>query len=137
MALRVALADESYRIFMSGMRVRVPSGPCFFPDLSVASEERFEEDIHGDILLNPILVVEVFSRITEVYDRTEKLRRYKRIPSLHECVLISESEPHVESFLRQPENKWLQTEVEGLDGSIQLTAVPVLLKLADIYQNIL
>ena len=37
-------------------------------------------------LTNPTVIVEVLSRSTEGYDRTEKLEHYQRLPSLEEYI---------------------------------------------------
>ena len=53
-------------------------------------------------LLNPVVIIEVLSPSTELYDRRKKFRMYKEIPSLKEYVLVSQDELLVERFARQP-----------------------------------
>src|SRR5437764_951052 len=64
------LKRTSCEAYMARMRVRVGSSACFlYPDVvAVCGEPRFEDD-ELDTLLNPTLIVEVFSPSTESYDR--------------------------------------------------------------------
>lgn len=51
-------------------------------------------------LLNPVVLVEVLSESTEAYDRGAKAAHYRRIESLAEYVLVSQSEPLIEVHRR-------------------------------------
>ena len=46
-----------------------------------------------DVLLNPQVIIEVLSRSTESFDRTDKFTHYQSIASLKEYVLISQDAP--------------------------------------------
>jgi Uma2 family endonuclease len=50
-------------------------------------------------LLNPTLIVEVLSESTEAYDRGGKFAHYRKLPSLLEYVLITQTKPHVEHYV--------------------------------------
>jgi Putative restriction endonuclease len=47
-----------------------------YPDISVACEPKFREP-NGRTLLNPVLLIEVLSDSTEIYDRTTKVESYQ------------------------------------------------------------
>jgi Uma2 family endonuclease len=53
----------------SGMKVRVGTGLFTYPDVAVVCGEPQFLDQHGDVLLNPTLIIEVLSPSTEAYDR--------------------------------------------------------------------
>ena len=70
----------------------------FYPDVVVVCEEpRFEDDTF-DTLLNPIILVEVLSPSTQVYDRREKFAHYRQLTSLQEYVLVSQDKVLVEHY---------------------------------------
>lgn len=120
--------------FGSDMRVRVlPTGLYTYPDVSVACGELEFEDRAADTLLNPKAIFEVLSKSTEAYDRGKKFDHYRHIPSLTEYVLVSQTEPLVERFVRQPDDSWRLTVFRGLEAVLELEAVPCRLRLADIY----
>ncbi len=64
-SLWMALKDRPCRVYPSDMRVATPSGLWTYPDVSiVCGEPRFEDD-QRDMLLNPLLLIEVLSPSTE------------------------------------------------------------------------
>ena len=50
----------------------------------------------GEAIVNPSLIVEVLSDATERYDRDGKFEAYRRLSSLEEYVLVSQSERRIE-----------------------------------------
>jgi Uma2 family endonuclease len=98
--------------------MRVPeTGLYTYPDVSVVCGEPQLEDAHRDILLNPVVLIEVLSESTEGYDRGRKFEHYRRIASLQEYVLASQEEPRVEAYHRQTAREWLLTDALALDES--------------------
>jgi Uma2 family endonuclease len=83
-----------------------------------------------------MLVVEVLSDSTESYDRGRKFKKYQTLPSFQEYVLISQTEPVVETFFRQDNNHWLYTITEGLDASVALHSIQNEILLKAIYQKV-
>jgi Uma2 family endonuclease len=61
----------------------------------------------NDVITNPQFVIEVLSSSTEPYDRGPKWEGYQRIPSLSDYVLVSQSEPRIEHFLRERDGAWV------------------------------
>jgi Uma2 family endonuclease len=69
------------------------------------------------------VVFEVLSISSEAHDRGYKFSQYRKIPSLQEYVLVSQTEPRVEVFLRQPEGKWMLTEYVGMEAICRLASL--------------
>src|SRR5918997_1049049 len=60
-------------VYPSEMRVRIPAANLYtYPDVTVVCGEPKFEDDYVDTLLNPTLIVEVLSKSTAMYDRTQK-----------------------------------------------------------------
>lgn len=92
-----------------------------YPDLSVVCEDpEFERSDQGLILLNPTMIVEVLSRSTEAYDRGDKFRRYRALPSLRDYLLVSQREARIE-HLQLIEPGWTLVADVTQDGSIKLS----------------
>lgn len=136
--LNIQLRNSPCQVYNSDMKTRVPSSRRFhYPDVTVVCEEpRFGDD-EGDVLLNPLLIVEVLSDSTANYDRNENFDDYKEIESFREYLLIEQYEPVVERFLRRPDGSWIGARVEGLDQSIELLTINCRLKLKDVYAKVL
>lgn len=127
---------ERCLVLPSDMKVRVLNPTRFFyPDVSVVCERpQFADDEH-DVLLNPLVVVEVLSEATAKYDRGRKFLSYQEIESLQEYVLVSVDQPLVEHF-RRDGNHWVYTKTEGLQGLVGLSAVACEVPLHEIYHQI-
>ena len=119
------------------MRVKIPaSGLYTYPDIAALCGEPKFEDRQVDTLLNPQLIIEVLSDSTESYDRGRKFAHYRRIESLMEYVLVSQSECRIEQYLRQDHGKWLYAETTDPNASVELTSVTCRLLLSRVYQKV-
>jgi Uma2 family endonuclease len=113
-ALRVGAAMDRDRrtgclAYSSDQKIRILSnGRTRHADASMTCGpiERDPADATGQTITNPAVVVEVLSPSTEEVDRGEKWQDYQSIPSLQECVLISQHEPRVEVYRRSPGGTW-------------------------------
>ena len=131
------LKDRPYRVAGIDLRVRASaSGLHTYPDISVLCVEPQFADRHTDTLVNPALIVEVFSPSTEAYDRGFKFAQYRTLESLQEYVLVSETEPRVEVFRRQPNGDWLLAEYVGLNATCRLESAACAIPLAEIYDKV-
>jgi Uma2 family endonuclease len=89
------------------MRVKIEAdGLLTYPDVSVVYGEQRFLDEEQDTLLNPTVNPEVLSDSTEAYDRGKKFEHYRQIPSCREYPLVSQREPRIEQFIRQPNGEW-------------------------------
>jgi Uma2 family endonuclease len=136
--LNVHLREEPCRVFPSDMKVhRVHSNRFFYPNVTVVcGESRFVDD-NRDVLLNPVLLIEVLSNDTESFDRGEKFKSYLQLDSLREYVLVSQSAPVVERYTRQATGDWLYSRTEGLGQTVILVSVGLTARLADIFNKAL
>lgn len=117
------------------LRVRIPATDLYtYPDLVVVCEppEFDAEDV--DTLLNPSFLVEVLSPSTEDYDRGRKPANYRTIPSLVGYLLVAQDRVHCELVARQPDGRWLLTEVQTMDAVLELpVGGGAKLAIADLY----
>lgn len=125
------------QVFVADQRVKVDRTGLFtYPDLLIVggTPEYAPED--RNTLTNPRVVIEVLSDSTERYDRTGKFRHYKQLPSVLEYVLVSQTEPLVERFVRAASGRWEQEDFVGLDATLSLVAVPVEVPMAEVYRGV-
>jgi Uma2 family endonuclease len=137
--LNQALYDRPCSVYTTDMKIRIPDTDKYtYPDVVVTcGDELYEEPETEEVLLNPLLLVEVLSTTTEAYDRGGKFERYQALPSLREYVLVSPWQPRVENFLRDETSFWRYTSVTGLDSSVTLASLSVTLSLGDLYRRVL
>jgi Uma2 family endonuclease len=133
----VQLRKTDCRVYPSDLKVRVPNSRRFFyPDVSIVCGETQFADDERDVVLNPVVVVEVLSESTAAFDRGKKFQSYQQIESLREYLLVSQDEPVVEHFLRQDDGHWLYTKAGGLDEALALPTVKCRLALGDVYDKV-
>src|SRR5207248_10203765 len=107
-----------------------------YPDLSVVcGEERFLDD-QEDTLLNPAVIIEVLSDSSEAYDRGKKFEHYRQIPTCREYLLVSQKEPRIEQFIRQPSGEWSLKEAVGLKAQVKLPSLGFVLSLAEVFAKV-
>jgi Uma2 family endonuclease len=134
--LRQAVKKRSCFVYSSDLRLRTPAGLYTYPDIQVVCGDSLLADDQKDTLTNPSLVVEILSRSTEARDRGFKFSQYRMIESMQEYFLVSQQEPRVERYLRQPGDQWLLTESVGLDGSFRSESLACSIPLADVYDKV-
>jgi Uma2 family endonuclease len=136
-ALGQQLRDKPYELYPSDMRVRVPAkGLYTYPDVAVACGEPNFEDNYFDTLLNPTLIVEVLSPSTASYDRTKQFGHYRKIDSLAEYLLVAQDEYKIEQYVKQPDQRWLLSDISSLEGTVELVSIQCTLNLADVYAKV-
>ncbi|MBI1901970.1 MAG: Uma2 family endonuclease [Planctomycetia bacterium] len=135
--LATALLGRKCEIHINDMRVKVSrTGLYTYPDVVVACGEARYEDAHVDTLLNPVLIVEVLSPSTEMYDRGAKFRQYRETPSLKEYVLVAQDAHAVESFVRQPNGQWLLKSCYEPAGVVRFESVESEIPMSEIYRQV-
>ena len=135
--LRAALKDRDCETYASEMRVWIPkTGLYTYPDIVVVCGEPQFIDDEFDTLLNPVLVVEVLSDSTESYDRGRKFEQYRRIDTLKEYILISQSRPYVERFVKRGDGFWQLSEFSGNDAVLAIETLSAAIPLAGIYEKV-
>jgi Uma2 family endonuclease len=134
--LNIQLRARACKVYPSDMKVRLPNSKKFFyPDVSVVCGETEFADEERDVILNPILIVEVLSESTEAFDRGKKFLSYQQLESLREYLLVAQGEFVVEHYLRQDEG-WFYTKASGLDAALGLPALNCRIALSDLYSKV-
>lgn len=120
----------------SDTRVHIEENGLFtYPDISVVCgdpEYRNNDDFN---LLNPTIIIEVFSASTKNYDRGDKFKLYRDIPTLKEYVLIDPEKISIEAFYINAQSEWALKEYKSIDDVLALNSINVSLSLADIYED--
>ena len=137
--LNVALEEKEDLFFVhtSDLKIWVPAyNSVFYPDAFVIVKKSEYHNGRKDIITNPILIVEVLSPSTELFDRTDKFQAYKSIPSFCEYVLVAQDSAAVQRYFRTAPDTWELKDIEGIEKSVELKSIDVTLPLTKIYKNI-
>ena|SRR5687768_5847404 len=134
-ALGSRMHGNRAEIYISNMRVKLKNSVCY-PDVVVVSGEPAFADQNADLLLNPTLIVEVFSNQTNSSDKTTKLESYLAMDSIKEFVLLKEEEMRVEHYARQNAKQWIYRIYNERDDVISLESINCKISLAEIYAQV-
>ena len=134
--LRQCSRRRSCFVTTNYVRLRISqAGPYTYPDVIVIRGEPVFADGRNDTVLNPTLIVEVLSKSTEVPDRGFKFAEYRKLDSLQEYVLVSQTEARVEKFRRQSDG-WVLSEAVGVDQGVYFESVECKIPMPEIYANV-
>jgi Uma2 family endonuclease len=132
-----AFENGPYEAFMADMRLWIPTYKLFtYPDVLIFQGEPLLLEGRKDTLLNPLLIVEVLSDSTELYDRTDKFTMYRTVSSFKEYILISQYKIRVEQYALDAEGDWLFRDYEGAEAILKLVSVPFEIKLNQLYRKV-
>ena len=130
------LQGHKNELYAGGMRVQLTPNRFCYPDVVVVNTEPIFADSNADVLLNPAVVVEVFSSRTNNYSKTEKLENYLALDSIRECLLVKEDEMRVEHYAKQNAKQWVYRIYNERDDIISLESLNCKLSLAELYAQV-
>jgi Uma2 family endonuclease len=122
------------RVFTSDLRIQVPAtGLSTYPDTAVVCGRTQRAADDPLAVVNPVLLVEVTSSSTEDYDRGEKLRHYKTLPSVREVLIVSHRGARLTLHRREP-GGWTELAAES-GGTIEISSLGARLAVDDVYRE--
>lgn len=138
-ALKYALRPlpRKFIVYNSDQKVYIESENVgVYPDALVVCEEPQFWKGREDLVVNPLLIIEVLSRSTASFDKSGKFLLYEQLPSFLEYVLVEQNYPRVESWFRTTEHSWDKTVQTDVESDIQLRSVDVSISLTEIYEHV-
>lgn len=129
------LTERACNVFNSDQKVRIESiNRALYPDVSVVCGKLERSENDNRAITNPVLLVEVLSDSTALYDQGDKFKFYSRLSSLQEYVLISQHRVAVQTFYRAKNTDlWQISWVEGLDAFLSLQSLDLKLSMKELY----
>ncbi len=136
-AMTVGLRGQSLEVFVADQRVWVPATQLYtYPDVMVIRGDLELQAERNDTVTNPLVIVEVLSKSTQAYDRGEKFRAYRSIPSFAEYVLVDQYRQHIEHYVKTSAKKWDFQEYDETDPMVRLVTIDLEIAIADIYDKV-
>ena len=132
------LRSSSWEFHGGGLRLRTADASMYaYPDITIfPGRPAIDSYKTTDSLTDPVALVEVVCPATSLFDRRERIRKYRGIETLKEYILVSVDRVFVECFVREPSGEWLGSSFDRLEVSLALASAPVTLKLADVYEHV-
>jgi Uma2 family endonuclease len=129
--------DKPYRAFINDIILWLPVySKSTYPDVMIVGGKAQALQERPNVIINPVVIVEVLSPSTEAYDRGEKFKLYRSLPSFREYILISQNTRHVDQFVKTDDGHWLLSDCDGEDVVLNLKTVPFEISLKDLYDKV-
>ncbi|MEO7264024.1 MAG: Uma2 family endonuclease [Ferruginibacter sp.] len=122
--------------YNSDLRIHIPPNTLFtYPDISIICGE--PETLNNDEYnaLNPIAIIEVLSPSTKNYDRGDKFKLYRDIPTLREYILVDSTSISVEQFYFNSQGNWELEEISRLETSLRFRNIEISFEMKEIYEG--
>jgi Uma2 family endonuclease len=105
---------------------------CYVADLAVTCTptQRGQQ-----LVSDPVLIVEILSPGTALYDRQTKVTDYRRIPSVQEILLIDSASVFAEVHRRAGE-QWITELVQGREATLSLASIGLTATMSKLYEGI-
>ncbi|MEA5533005.1 Uma2 family endonuclease [Crocosphaera sp. XPORK-15E] len=129
--------NEDYWVFMSDVRLWMSDYRLYtYPDVMVVKGKPVYEGKGTNNIINALIIVEVLSKSTRDYDRTDKFKFYRSIPEFKEYILIDQYSYYIEQFYKQNNGEWLFKTYESENDILKLYSVDFQLSILDIYNRV-
>jgi Uma2 family endonuclease len=136
-ALSQALKQRNCHVLTSTQKINVATRSFYcYPDIVVNYGKIETLEKHRDIITNPVVIIEVLSASTQNYDRGEKFRLYRTIPSLQEYICISSLEISLEKYNRGIHGFWTLKEYNNLQEQIVIDSLDITITLEEVYDKV-
>ena len=135
--LGIKLKGKKCQPFSSDMRVHIEANTLFtYPDISIICGE--PETLNNDDwnILNPAVIIEILSPSTKNYDRGEKFKLYRDIPTLKEYILVDSESMHIEIFRLNEAKHWELEEYHSTEQALYIKTINENISITDIYEGV-
>ncbi len=122
-------------VFFNDVKLQLQEGNYYvYPDVILTCDK---DDNDPYLIKQPSLIVEVLSKSTEAYDRSEKLAQYRKIKSLRYYLMVAQTTTSVEVYGRTSEGSVFTYEVyETMDAIIKLPVLDFEMPMSEVYKYI-
>lgn len=133
----IKVLEQKFKVYNSDMKIAVPKFESFvYPDAVVICEKPEYYKTRKDVIINPLLVVEVASPSTEAYDRELKFHKYRTLSSFQEYVILHQHQVWASIYRREGEDLWRTLDLQGMESTLELHSIGCTIPLADIYEGV-
>lgn len=130
------LKGKPCKPYGSDMRIYVAENTLFtYPDISIICNEIVPASMDEDTATLPTVLIEILSPSTRNYDRGDKFKLYRDIPTLKEFILVDSEAIAIEAFRLNQRGHWELEEYKSLSEIFTIPTLNVTLPVTDIYDG--
>ena len=133
----LTINNQDYYTYMETVRLWLSDYSIYtYPDVMVIKGQPLYQGNSQSNVINPLIIVEVLSNSTQAYERGDKFKFYRSLPTFQEYILIEQSSYSVERYYKQKDDQWLIDFVTGENAVLQLVSVDWQISFQDLYQRV-
>jgi Uma2 family endonuclease len=133
----LTIQEQDYYIYINDVRLWIPEYRVFtYPDVMVIKGKPIYEGSSKTNVTNPLIIVEVLSRSTRDYDRTDKFEFYRSIPEFQEYLLIDQDRFYATQYFKQGDGKWIFNDYKGAESVLKLASDEFEISFQDLYARV-
>ena len=133
----LTINNQDYYTYMETVRLWLSDYSIYtYPDVMVIKGKPLYQGNSQSNVINPLIIVEVLSNSTQAYDRGDKFKFYRSLPTFQEYILIEQSSYSVERYYKQKDDQWLIDFCTGENAVLQLLSVDWQISFQDLYQRV-
>jgi Uma2 family endonuclease len=133
----LTINNQDYYTYMETVRLWLSDYSIYtYPDVMVIKGQPLYQGNSQSNVINPLIIVEVLSNSTQAYDRGDKFKFYRSLPTFQEYILIEQSSYSVERYYKQKDDQWLIDFCTGENAVLQLVSVDWQISFQDLYQRV-
>src|SRR4051794_32309100 len=130
------LRGKPCKPFNSDQRIYIEMNGLFtYPDISVVCGKTETRNNDNWNILNPVIIIEILSPSTKNYDRGDKFKLYRDIPSLKEYILADSESISIEAFFINNNNHWELREYRDIADELWIDNIQLSIPLKDVYEG--
>jgi len=134
--LAVHLRGKTCRPFNSDQRIYIEKNGLFtYPDISIVCGKVETRNNDNWNVLNPTIIIEILSHSTKNYDRGDKFKLYRDIPSLKEYILVDSESVGIEAFFINANHHWELKEYRNVEAELWIENIRLTVPLKEIYED--
>ena len=118
------------------MRVYIPENTLYtYPDISIFCGDIKSKSKDKDNFIGPAVLIEILSPSTRKYDRGDKFKLYKDIPTFKEYVLVDSEAVGIDVWRLDAQNCWELQVCKDLNSMLEIRTLGLRIPLKKIYKN--
>jgi Uma2 family endonuclease len=129
--IRTHLKEKPCRVFTESVAIDLGQSQPE-PDLFINCEKLSKKNCRFN---EAILIVEVLSKQTRVWDSGGKFELYKQIPSFREYALIEQDKKHIIIYRKSEDGTWQGTHYM-FDMEVPFNSIALAINIDDIYEDV-
>ena len=133
----LTIQDNDYYIYINDVRLWIEKHRLYtYPDVMIIKGEPIYQGMGMTNVINPLIIVEILSKSTQDYDRTDKFAYYRSIPEFQEYILIDQYRFYVAQYFKQENGQWLFNDYQGGEAILKLGSDDFEISFQDLYERV-